>query len=273
MLSIDILLGVLSSYLFAGTLLNSNEPPLIPLILCLSVWLVYTLDHLADASWLGGNSKKPVYIWHLRYRRVLFNIAIFTAVIGGVISFVFLPSRVIFTGIVCGLLLVLYLLLNSLRIFRKRYFFKEVWIAILYAGGIWIFPYFFRLIDPDYKIFLVFSAFFCLVLVNVLSYSFFELPVDLLQGLKTFGVVFGGRACRLLIIVLLIISFSLSLVLIFVSFSVAALSSASSAGILLLAMTLIMAMIHLFPDFFGKNERFGIVADGVFILPAGIFLF
>lgn len=70
MLSLDILLGVFCSYLFAASLLKSDAPSLVPVILCIAVWLLYTLDHLADAHHLGERAIKPVYkCWYTFFPR------------------------------------------------------------------------------------------------------------------------------------------------------------------------------------------------------------
>ena len=45
------------------------------------------------------------------------------------------------------------------------------------------------------------------------------------------------------------------------------------AFVILLAMASLLGLVHLFPGFFRKHERFGILADAVFILPALIVLF
>ena len=77
LLSFDILLGVLAGYLFACTLLESNVPTLVPVILCLVVWMVYTLDHLGDAYFLGDRAVKAVYKWHRQNRKhLLYAVAI-----------------------------------------------------------------------------------------------------------------------------------------------------------------------------------------------------
>ncbi len=192
MLSMDILLGVFCSYLFAASLLKSDAPSLVPVILCIAVWLLYTLDHLADAHHLGERAIKPVYKWHWKNRRLLFPAAALLFAAGFFLSVVFLPARTIYAGLAGGGIL--------------RYLYKEVWVGLIYTAGVWGLPFLFRGVQPDLSHVFLVPAFLCIVLVNVLSYSWFEFPADSREKLQTLAVWHGTKICGILIRVLLIIT-------------------------------------------------------------------
>ena len=59
-LSLDIGAGVFCGYTFAGLILGCGGPPVTPVFLCGTVWVIYTLDHLLDARSLGGGSGRSV---------------------------------------------------------------------------------------------------------------------------------------------------------------------------------------------------------------------
>ncbi len=267
MLSIDILLGVSSSYLFARVLLKSDLPVLVPLILCIAVWLIYTLDHLSDAYFLGKRALKPVYIWHWKRRRILLVFSTVLAASAFLLSFLYLPVKVLYAGLAGSGFLLLYGLFQSLPISRGRYFFKELWVGGIYTLGVWGLPILFRGVRADPAVILILAAFFCLVMVNVLSYSLFEMPLDRQENLPTLAVRYGNRFCRNLIRGFLIMAVILVLVCMIISDTV----RLKAAGILLV-MSILLGIIHIFPGYFGRNDRFGRLADAVFILPAMIVL-
>jgi 4-hydroxybenzoate polyprenyltransferase len=270
LLSIDILLGVSCSYLFATVLLESDLPALVPLILCIAVWLIYTLDHLSDAWFLGGRALKPVYAWHWERRRILLVFSAVLAATAVLLSFLYLPAKVLLAGLAGSGFLMLYGLFHSLLANRGRYFFKELWVGGIYTIGVWGLPFLFRGVRADPAIFMILAAFFCLVMVNVLTYSLFELPLDRQENLPTFAVRYGYRSCRNLIRGFLIISLVLSSACLCLHGP--ATVRIKTAGILLV-MSFLLGIIHIFPGYFGKHGRFGRLADAVFILPAVIVLF
>ena len=268
LLSIDILFGVISSYIFAAVLLESELHLLVPLILCLAVWLVYTLDHLSDASYLGTRAVKPVYRWHWEKRRVLLAISAFLFLLALSLSLLYLPPGILLTGLAGAALLTVYLLVHSHPGRRRGYLFKEFWVGGIYTMGIWGLPVLYRNQPVQPVLVLIIISFFCLVMVNVLTYSYFEQATDRKENLPTFAVRFGPRSCRTLITYFLVTGAMLALTGMFLAGRG---RDFRAAGILLL-MSLVLSFLYIFPAYFGRKGRFGILADAVFLLPCLIFL-
>ena len=263
-LSLDILAGVFCGFTFARIILDSEYPPLTPVILCLSVWLIYTLDHLLDARTLKGISGKPAYRWHYDMRKILWPILLAAGLATVLLSLAFLPARVLIFGSIMGVFVVLYTLVHQgLLGSRLTYLFKEGWISIIYTAGIWGVPLLSYGAVPDIPVLLTIIIYLLLVQINVLIYSFFDYHTDCRESQHTLATVYGreitSHLIRLLILSVLMLIMVACLILVDLSMG--------KVYVILLSMTAVMGLIIAFPRLFSKNERYGILADGVFLLP------
>jgi 4-hydroxybenzoate polyprenyltransferase len=102
-----------------------------------------------------------------------------------------------------------------------------------------------------------------LVLINVLVYSFYDYHTDGQESQQTLATV-AGRETTAHLLRLLILSVLMLVMAAFLTLDDPAMGNVYT---ILLIMTAIMGCIIAFPHFFRKNERYGILADGVFFLP------
>ena len=263
-LSLDILAGVFCSYHFARLILDCDCPPLTPVILCLTVWLIYTLDHLLDARSLKENSIKPVYRWHWDHRSILWPVLLAVGLVTIGLSLVYLPTGILIFGGITGCLVVLYTIAHQEKPGTDRkYLFKEFWISILYTAGIWGVPLISKGSIPDISVLPAIVIFLMLVLVNVLLYSLHDYYKDRKESQHTMATRFGKETTSHLLR-LLILS---ALILILAAFLIPDAQGLGKVYIILLSMTFVLGGILIFPRFFGRHERFGILADSVFMLP------
>ena len=263
-LSLDILAGVFCGYTFARLILDCDCPPLTPVILCLTVWLIYTLDHLLDARTLKENSIKPVYRWHWDHRSVLRPVLLAVGLVTIGLSLVYLPTGILIFGGITGSLVVFYTIAHQGKPgTHRKYMFKEVWISILYTAGIWGVPLISKWSIPEISVLLAIVIFLMLVLVNVLLYSLHDYYKDRKESQHTLATRFGREATSHLLR-LLILS---ALILILAAFLIPEEQDLGKVYIILLSMTSVLGLILIFPSFFGRHKRFGILADAVFLLP------
>jgi hypothetical protein len=263
-LSLDILAGVFCGYTFARLILDCECQPLTPVILCLTVWLIYTLDHLLDARVLKGKSGKPTYRWHYENRKILWPILLAAGLSTAVLSLAFLPARILIFGCIMGGFVVLYTMVQQgMMGFRLTYLFKEGWISIIYTLGIWGVPLLSYGAIPDIPVLLTIIIYLLLVLINVLIYSFFDYHIDGQESQQTLATVSGRRITSHLLR-LLILS---ALLLIMVAYLIQVDLPMGKVYGILLSMTAVLGLIIAFPRSFSKNERYGILADGVFLIP------
>jgi 4-hydroxybenzoate polyprenyltransferase len=263
-LSLDILAGVFCGYTFARLILDSECPPLTPAILCLTVWLIYTLDHLLDARALKEKSGKPAYRWHYDNRKILWPILLAAGIATVGLSLVFLSPRILIFGCIMGILVVLYTLVHQGMLgSRMTYLFKESWISIIYTAGIWGVPLLSYGAALDIPVLLTIIIYLLLVLINVLIYSYHDYHTDSQESQQTLATVFGRKSTSHLLR-LLILSI---LILVMVAFLTLDDQAMGKVYIILLSMTAVLGLIIAFPRFFSKNERYGVLADAVFLLP------
>jgi len=263
-LSLDILAGVFCGYTFARLLLDCKCPPLTPVILCMTVWMIYTFDHLLDARSLMEKSGKPAYRWHFANRRILLPILLVVGLATVGLSLVFLPARILVFGCIIGGFVVFYVLIHQgVMGWRLTYLFKEGWISILYTAGIWGVPLLSYGAISDIPLLLTIIIYLLLVLINVLIYSYHDCYTDGLEKQQTLATI-AGRKFTSHLLRLLILSV---LMLIMAAFLILEGPSMLAVFIILISMTSVLGLIIAFPHFFSKNERYGILADGVFLLP------
>ncbi len=193
-LSLDVSAGaVIGSFFLAdffGTAPSTNGVA----CLALSVWLIYTSDHLLDAYRMGSIPVTPRHAFHRRHFSVL------TCIVGVVALIDFslvltLPFSMIRNGMVLGVFIVLYLL------FVNRFAaIKEPIAAALYCFGILI-PMGAKSALSHMDILLT-GQFFLVALMNLLLFSWFDFPKDRAQGTRS-GVLVIGRSSAAKIIWLL----------------------------------------------------------------------
>jgi 4-hydroxybenzoate polyprenyltransferase len=263
-LSLDILAGVICGYTFASIILGCECPPLTPVILGATIWLIYTLDHLLDARALKGQSGKPAYRWHYENRKILWPVLLVGGLATAGLSLAFLPARVLIFGCVMVCLVLIYTLVQQGMLgSRATYLFKEGWISIIYTAGIWGVPLLSQKSDPGIPVALTIFIYGLLVLINVLIYSYHDFHTDGLESQQTMATI-AGRKTTAHLLRLLILS---ALVLLLVTFLNIDDPLMGKVYIILLGMTSLLGGILAFPQFFSKRDRYGILADAVFFLP------
>src|SRR5690606_14638517 len=129
-LSLDVAIGTVCSALFFAKVMRVNVQPLTLLVLGLSVWVIYTTDHLMDAVKIKKAASSLRHQFHQRHYRFLKRFVIMVSLITACLLF-FIPNPVLLGGLFLSVLVIVYLFIHLyLKIL------KEVCIAILYATGI-----------------------------------------------------------------------------------------------------------------------------------------
>jgi 4-hydroxybenzoate polyprenyltransferase len=146
---------------------------------------------------------------------------------------------------------------------RMIYLFKEGWISIIYTGGYWGVPLISYGAVPEIPVLLAIIVYLLLVLINVLIYSYHDYHMDVRESQQTMVTV-AGRKTTSHLLTLLILSV---LMLVMVALMIVDDQAMGRAYFILLSMTAVLGLILAFPRFFSKHDRYGILADGVFLLP------
>tara|TARA_Y100001972_G_scaffold128095_2_gene187386 strand:- start:4631 stop:5437 length:807 start_codon:yes stop_codon:yes gene_type:complete len=258
-LSLDIVLGAVIFLGFLGSLYELMIPASVYLALAITVWLIYSVDHLIDSR--NIRTSDPRRVFHQKYfKQVVFFAGIVSVV--GLINVYYLPVEIIRAGAILAACCILYLMLVY---FLPGLWLKELLVAIGYASGIFLTPI--SLLDSLQTIdFILFTQLAVLALVNLLVFSVYDRESDIKNGFGSITCLLGAGSVSLIWALLsLLIGSSVYL-------GVVLAEKYQIIQFVYLIMTCILVGVMRFQPFFGQNERFRVVGDAIFFVPA-IFLF
>ncbi len=252
-LSLDIVAGAIFVSLFLsrelGVALHANEV----FLLGLSVWLIYTLDHLLDVQKATVSTERRAF--HTRYRRTLWTL-VFIGLVAGGVSCWWLPLPILLAGGAVACFTLVYLLCAPYL--RGT---KELIGALLYSVGVLLVP----IVRGELgMVFPVVILLFLLAFLNLLSFAFLENAEDEQEGFHSFVRQFGKKwTVRLIWMTAGAVFIGCAVVYCF------------NASITMVLFFLSAVLIHFFLfrfSWFHAHERYRVVGDLVFVM-AGVLLF
>jgi 4-hydroxybenzoate polyprenyltransferase len=249
-LSVDVAAGAVCSALFFARILNVTILPYGLIALGLTVWIIYTLDHLLDARKVKRPAATRRHQFHQEHFHVLVRIVVLAIMIDGVLIF-FLRKQVFIGGIVLALLVGIYFFIH-----RYVKFLKEIFIAVLYTVGVLL---------PSASVtgypwngisYLLIVQFTLTALINLLIFSWFDHEKDLKDGNTSFVTVVGEKQSRMIIVLLFVVVPLLT-----------PFTGLVRASLVIVMMNLMLLVIFRWHTFFAKNDRFRLLGDAVFFIP------
>lgn len=263
-LSLEVVLNALSVGVFAIGWLDVTMSFSWWILLALSVWAIYTSDHLLDAQNSIGVPVIERHRFHRDHFRIILAALLVVCMLIVFLLWTFPDFHLIAGGTV--MLLIVGLYFAALRFsprFRNQLP-KEVIVAGIFLGGIWFGP---LLKSTDYlkhtEIIMLF-IFFLLAFAETSIVSWFEQDQDRADGHSSFALQSGKQKSYKILLIVLLISILLSLMLLFISEK----HSHTFGAFILLIMGILLTQILLFPRFFEQKSRYRIAGDMVFMLPA-----
>ncbi|GCC51297.1 hypothetical protein SanaruYs_15200 [Chryseotalea sanaruensis] len=218
--------------------------------LALSVWIIYTVDHLLDARNVKGSASATRHRFHQHHFKTLLAILLVAIAVVIVLLF-FIRIQVLHGGLILIGAVALYLLLH-----RYLKIPKEMLISILYTCGVLLPSYMVTRLsfqEIPYTIVLMFmlSAF-----TNLLVFSWYDYEKDKRDGFRSVAITLGKS--RTQIMVWLVGSIALVLVM---------LATDRIAAIIIFSVILIQLVLISFPSFFTQQESYRLLGDAAFMLP------
>src|SRR6187551_1052386 len=186
-LSIDVALGAVCSGIFFAYILHADITPYSLISLGLSVWIIYTADHLLDAKKMKTSATTNRHRFHQQHFKGLSALIVIATGINVVLLF-FIRRPALITGIVLVILVVLYLLIqHSLK------FLKEMFVAIVYTAGV-LLPAMTNteLVWRDWN-WIVIVQFFLIAFLNLIIFSWFDYENDVQDNRVSFVTIFGKK--------------------------------------------------------------------------------
>ncbi len=269
LVSLDVVAGAIGSGIMVNRFTGAELEWPFFLLLGLSVWLIYTLDHLLDAHRLRDKASTPRHRFHFRHFRWLSGIWILLAVGTGFLAVWQLSLTGVLFGLGMGGLTILHLLIVKLVGDKTSLFLiKEFGVALVYAGGVWGLPILESGTWDEPLIILSFVQFLLLALTNLLEFSWFEVEIDQQDGHTSFVRALGKAWSQRVIFILLG-------VLGCVGFITTGLADPTTfegwltyrVALIHLLMATLLAALVLFPQWFQRYERYRSYGDGAFLIP------
>lgn len=267
-LSIDVVIGSVLSAFLAAKLLNVDLNWTFWISFPISVWIIYTMDHLVDANRLKSAAHTYRHRFHFLYRKELISIIIVLSIIDSIIILMWLQKEIIFFGLVLILLTILYLLLLHFNRNTKISLFKEIFVSTIYTLGIWGGPISISNFNINSSQIILLSVFLLLVLSDVLLLSYYEVESDRKDSHSTFTVKYGKPLTARMIILILLIVFGASIFIIYSH----ELFLYRVAAKLFLVMGLIEIILLRYSSVLGENKIYRYIIELVFWIPGLVLL-
>ena len=259
-LSLDVVAGAIVSALFFARIFAVQILSWGVGALGLTVWIIYTTDHLVDARSVQTPASSKRHRFHQNHFALLASVLLLAMVIDGImISFIRKP--VLYSGLALAGAVIVYLLFQ-----RNLKYVKEFCGALLYSVGVllpaWsLSPTAINLSQG------LFIAEFCItVLCNLLLFSLFDHHHDLRDHHHSFVTVMGNRRTRFLLSILFMLNGVLMLLQLFW------LTNTQGILLVILFMNLMLLIIFIFHERFEADDRYRLVGDAVFLVPLFLFM-
>ncbi len=253
-LSIDIAFGAVASSLFFSLVFKRQISSLVLISLGLSVWIIYTADHLLDVR----NSKTTMVSDRHQFHHTNFHLLKWILISGAWIDFILitqLPTTLIYVGSALGVMVILYVLFN-----RKLGASKELMAAVFYTFGVCMPALAFTGEQMPLNQRLLIIQFFTTVLINLILFSLIDKNEDKANGFISIATQKGSTQVSFLLILLFLVSTGLF----FAQLQVGA--SWQPISILFL-MNFILSLLFTFRKYYVVRKYYRLVGDAVFLLP------
>ena len=185
-LSFDVILGVLSSQLIVAQAFQLPFHLYHTIALACAVGLIYSVDHLLDLKKIKNEPVNPRRKFHYQNKGLLKTLGLLFLG-GGLFSMISIEVEVLWTGLALFAFVAIYLIAVNQRKTTKQ---KELFVAVLYAMGIFLVPfalnigYYWQQFDRVISWAFVYSIglfvqYLLLALMNLYVFSFLEMEYDL----------------------------------------------------------------------------------------------
>jgi len=254
LLSLDIVAGAVVSALFFARVLQVTIKPAGLVALGVTVWVIYTADHLRDARSIGQGAATLRHRFHHQHFKVLFAAALAGVAINVIMIF-FLRKQVFEWGAVLAVGVSIYLIVQ-----RYLKFLKEICIACLYTCGVMLPSLTVSNVSLTTAHHLLIAQFVMVAWLNLLIFSWFDREDDKQDKQPSFVTMLGEPVTRTTLWCLIAGFFLIT------AFSLGG-NELRPAALIVAAMGFVLALIFIFRKKFAENDLYRLLGDAVFILP------
>lgn len=254
-LSIDVCLGAICCAAWFTEIFEAEVKPYAFVTLGLTVWIIYTLDHLIDARKIRASASTERHRYHQRHFTRLASVLAVVIIIDFLFLF-YLKEEVFKGGIILSGIVIFYFA-------GQQYlgYMKEFLVAILFTGGVLLPSVALSEKAIDMAMIVLICQFILTALINLLLFSWFDRYNDQRDRRASFVTKMGEKNTRRFLGIIFIINF-----LLMVS-SIAYPAFPNNSVVIVFFMNSMLAWMFMYPQVFEKNERFRLVGDVIFLLP------
>jgi hypothetical protein len=260
LLSIDVAAGAMVSGLFFATIFEVQILPSGLAALGLTVWIIYTTDHLLDAHRLREPASTERHRFHQHFFKQLAFIVVAAVLIDIVLIFL-IRKPILISGLVLAMIVAIYLLVQ-----RNLKSLKELSATLLYCSGVALPALSLINYSPTPYQAILMIQFGITVLCNLLLFSLLDHSEDIRDRNSSFVTVMGAHKTRLLLFVLFAINGGLAIL------QMTYFSCPMGVTTVVFSMNVILFTIFIFPGFFAAQGLYRVFGDAVFLLPLFVLL-
>jgi 4-hydroxybenzoate polyprenyltransferase len=227
-------------------------------VLGLSVWVIYSVDHLLDARQLKEVASTERHSYFQRhFKSLLFISAGSTMIV--LILLPFISVQTLAMGLILVFIIVIYLLTQ-----RYLIFVKEFVGSILYSAGIILPGVASKWNQVSFDQWSIVVQFILVAWINLLIFSIYDKETDQRDKQVSFVNRWGERSARGLVIILFVLGCLL--------FAFRLSGQYRIESLIIFVMSAFLILILIFKVHFSQSDRFRLLGDAIFLLPLLIWL-
>jgi hypothetical protein len=253
-LSLDIAAGAIISALFFAQIFNVQIKPYGLLALGLTVWIIYTVDHLRDAKKIKHSASTKRHRFHQQY---FYSLTVFVglATLLDAVTIFFIRRQVFEWGLILFAIVLIYLIVQQYLRFLKEFF-----IAWLYTWGVLLLSITITTITLSIADALLIAQFGLIAWTNLVLFSWFDHVFDERDKQNSLVTILGKRPTIFFLYGLFAVNFLITAIQ-FVLFT------PTTPVLILCLMNIILFLIFTFRVPLAKNDIYRLIGDAVFFVP------
>ncbi len=194
-LSIDVTLGAIGCSILASKILGVSPSPLSLFALGISIWSIYTFDHLLDANSIRHWADSHRHRIHQVYFYPILSLFLGVSFFGAISILPKLNSITVQSGALMIILVLAHWVLNQKEKGKGKWIFKELRIALIYSLGISI-PSLSAAGRYSILLGLFQIAIFLIASINLFALSHIEKEFDKKQGFPNSTINLDPRSIK-----------------------------------------------------------------------------
>lgn len=254
-MSIDVAAGAVCCAAWFALLFGAHVKSYAFISLGLTVWIIYTVDHLLDVARVKVPASTERHRFHQRHFTTLL-IVLAIVILADVVSAFFVRKVIFQWGLALAAAMIIYFLIQ-----RHLIYVKEVVVALLFSCGVLLPSLSLTESFPNEEILLVMGSFVLTALINLILFSWFDQASDYNDNRASFATQVGERKTKRVIVLLFILNSMLMIL------SVILIRESLMHVALILFMNIILFFLFNQKKYFEVNDRYRIVGDSIFFIP------